>query len=318
MFQCACCNKPVSSKISSEKDFQLLESGSWQLIESFMRKHPHTLSGYTLSSLVSWNNSFDYKWLLRDDTLLVSCILNPDPNRHFIQPVGPLTKGTQKAIIDYAKSLDYPMKIVGVDSSFINSHTDFISNFMVNKDRNFFNYIYSAADLTLLTGRRYSKKRNLISQAASSYSWTVEKLSQDNSEACLEIIYEIKKEQRTTTDREFALDDQAIETAVNLFSRLYMSGILIRIEGRPAAFSIYEQQTSDTAVVHFERALRKYKGLYQVLNQALAKEILEKGFTYINREEDLGDPGLRQAKESYFPIRLEESIYLTFTKHIST
>jgi uncharacterized protein len=61
----------------------------------------------------------------------------------------------------------------------------------------------------------------------------------------------------------------------------------------------------------FERARRSVKGLYQVINRETARVIAAQGFALINREEDLGDPGLRQAKLSYHPSRLEMKHTLT-------
>ena len=77
---------------------------------------------------------------------------------------------------------------------------------------------------------------------------------------------------------------------------------MIRVQGRPVAFAIAERQNDDTAVVHFEKALRAYKGLYQMINRETARMLVADGFHLINREEDLDRPGLRQAKLSYFPL----------------
>ena len=87
--------------------------------------------------------------------------------------------------------------------------------------------------------------------------------------------------------------------------------VAIRIDGELAAFALWEPSGGGMAIVHFERALRRFKGLYQVVNQETARAIRQAGFTLINREEDVGNPGLRQAKESYFPLRLQPSITLT-------
>jgi hypothetical protein len=67
-------------------------------------------------------------------------------------------------------------------------------------------------------------------------------------------------------------------------------------------------------VVLFERALRDKKGLYQVINQETARAIAAQGLAFINREEDLGDPGLRRAKLSYHPVRLEAKHTLTLRR----
>ncbi len=95
------------------------------------------------------------------------------------------------------------------------------------------------------------------------------------------------------------------------FEPLGLEGLLLRVNGQPSAFSIFDRLGPSTAVVYFERALRSRKGLYQVINQETARVILSQGFEMINREEDLGDRGLRQGKLSYFPARLEMKYTLT-------
>ena len=90
--------------------------------------------------------------------------------------------------------------------------------------------------------------------------------------------------------------------------------MLVRVAGRPAAFSIFDRLGPSAAVVLFERARRSEKGLYQVINQETARVIAARGFTVINREEDLGDAGLRQAKLSYYPAALEMKHTLTLRR----
>lgn len=56
----------------------------------------------------------------------------------------------------------------------------------------------------------------------------------------------------------------------------------------------------DTFVVHFEKAFAEIQGSYQIINREFARNCCE-GYTYINREDDAGMPGLREAKMSYLP-----------------
>jgi hypothetical protein len=88
--------------------------------------------------------------------------------------------------------------------------------------------------------------------------------------------------------------------------------LLVSAGTRPVAFSIYEAIGPVTVAVHFERALRSYKGLYQVINWETAKAVAAQGFDYLNREEDMGDAGLRDAKMSYHPVEIVKAHELTF------
>ena len=79
-------------------------------------------------------------------------------------------------------------------------------------------------------------------------------------------------------------------------------GGAIRINGKIVAFSIGSIGRDEVGFIHFEKADIQYDGLYAAIN----KLVLENEFPtirYVNREEDLGIPGLRKSKESYFPIR---------------
>jgi hypothetical protein len=105
---------------------------------------------------------------------------------------------------------------------------------------------------------------------------------------------------------------EALDFILNHFSQFKEEGILIRVDGKPVAFSIYEPLNPSTCVVHFEKAMREYKGLYQLVNRETAKQIMSKGCKNINREEDLGIEGLRKAKLSYYPLELCPAHALVF------
>ena len=97
----------------------------------------------------------------------------------------------------------------------------------------------------------------------------------------------------------------AINETLNNFEALGVIGAIIKIENHVAAFTIGEALNNNTAVVHFEKAMPEFIGLYQVINQMFCQNHLAQ-FEFINREQDLGIEGLKKAKESYFPDHLVE------------
>jgi uncharacterized protein len=292
--------------------FNSLDLGQRGLLTDFLSRHPHSLSGYTFASLVSWDPLFQYGWFFDGSgTLLISCLVHPDRRRHLMQPVGSFPAGMQCQILRETALLPYPLKIVGVGAEFLAQAAGFVRSCDVAEDPAAANYIYLADSLARLSGRKYAKKRNLLSQAQGLYRWTCEPLTAANIAACSEVLHRIHDEEAPEVDLNLEWEVAALERTLKLWGELGQDGVLLNVEGKPAAFSIFEPISSTTVAVHFERALRSYKGLYQVINWETARIIAAKGFELINREEDLGSPGLRDAKRSYAPIRLNPAYVLT-------
>jgi len=287
-------------------------------VSSFLRKYPQPHCGYTHATLEAWKAFVSYnRGLSSPETMLIAYRLFPEAPPILLQPIGVFSSDFQNHIIHEAETLDYPLQIFGVSRRFLEWYPEFVSRFSVRDERNFANYVYRVEDLSKLHGRRYSRKRNLISQARSQYCWEVHTLTEDLADKCFTVLESIQNEEHPVLEGMSLRELVALETTLRNFRRLEQQGLLITVDGRPVAFSIFEATNSTTATIHFERALRSYKGLYQVINQETARVIEMQGFEFINREEDVGDEGLRVAKMSYHPVELITVWELTFNPAIS-
>ncbi len=282
-------------------------------LKKFLRKHPQPLSGFTVAMLAAWAPAYRYEWIMADpDTLLISCVPYPDTKRHLLQPVGSVSTEVRQKIIEGARATPYPLKIVNVSGRFIKTNPEFLESFSFRENRAFSNYVYRAEALARLRGRKYSKKRNLLSQASKLYEWTCRPLSQNETTACFEVLESIQEEEQPAIEGMLELEIAALKSALEHFKDLEQQGLVLFVDGSPVAFSIFEEISPSTVAVHFERALRRFKGLYQVINHETSKLIFEKGYEFINREEDLGDVGLRDAKKSYHPVKIVPAFALTY------
>lgn len=293
-------------------EFDPVRLGDRELLAPILRRHPQPLAGYTFAVLAAWNPFFHYGWSAAGpDTLLISCLVDPPGRRHLLQPLGTFDPSLKERILAEAAALPYPLKILGVSERFLGEHADFTRAFTVREDRTVSNYIYSAEALATLKGRKYAKKRNLISQAEGLYEWTASPLTAERTDACFAVLEAIAGEEHPLVEGMLAREMAALESTLHHFKAWEQQGVLVEAAGRPAAFSIYEAIGPRTAAIHFERALRSYKGLYQVINRETARVIGDQGYEFINREEDLGDPGLRAAKQSYHPVEIVPAYELT-------
>lgn len=297
--------------------FQKLTLDHQSELESFLQQYPQRLSGYTFAMLFAWNGMFSYEWTrLDDETLLIAAFVPSDRQRSLLQPEGEFGVVSQQLLLHAIRELDYPLKLTGVTDSFLVQYPEFSMHFDVVEDRGQDNYVYAAIDLATLAGRRYSKKRNLIAQAESVYQWSAHPLAVGSREDCVRVLERIAYVEGETLSQSLRYERQALHAIMTHFSRLHQRGVLIRIDGEPVAFSIYEPLVPDTAVIHFEKAERQLKGLYQLINRETAKAIVSEGFQWINREEDLDIEGLRQSKSSYYPKELIRYNVLTYRRSL--
>jgi len=68
---------------------------------------------------------------------------------------------------------------------------------------------------------------------------------------------------------------------------------------------------ANTSVTHIEKADKDINGLYPFINQQFCTNGFPEAM-YINREEDMGIEGLRRAKLSYHPTRMEDKYIIYF------
>jgi hypothetical protein len=291
-------------------DFNPLRPEDQTVLEPFLTRYPQTLSGYTFAPLVAWNPMFHYEWALLDnETLLLSFAFEDSP-RQLLQPVGNFPVALQRCLLDRGAALGYPLKIVGATREFVEAHPELVRHMKVEEDRPASNYVYRAKDLANLSGKKYAAKRNHIAQASAAYDWKAKPLLPADVPGCLDLVRDVCAEIGELKGLP-RYEHVAITYTLEHFAELRQEGVRIEVDGKTEAFAIWEKLNPTTAVVHFERARRSLKGLYQVINRETARVMVERGFELVNREEDIGDPGLRKAKSSYHPVEIVPALTLT-------
>lgn len=171
------------------------------------------------------------------------------------------------------------------------------------ESRGQWDYLYKTEELAALSGNRFHKKKNLFNQYLKKYPdhaylpLTIE---------CVEAVLQMQEEwcnwHESPESDALKAENKAIFRVLSNWDRLPgLSGGFIADGGKVIAYTVGEQLTQDTLVIHFEKGNTEYKGIYQAINCFFARENVER-FALINREQDLDDEGLRKAKESYNPV----------------
>lgn len=176
----------------------------------------------------------------------------------------------------------------------------FQGEFEIDADRGDYDYIYKMEKLAYLRGKKLHGKRNHIARFMDDNDWRYEPMSAENIEGCRQMSkkWECMRADKWNDSMEEEIN--VLDEAFDYFEELgFVGGVLYKAE-EIVAFTIGEKLNSDTLVVHFEKAYPDLQGAYPMINRQF---ILHEGmnFTYVNREEDTGDMGLRKAKLSYYP-----------------
>jgi hypothetical protein len=159
-------------------------------------------------------------------------------------------------------------------------------------------YLFSVEKLAFYPGRHLSKKRNLVQQLLRQHDIESLKLDSVHKKDALKILNDWQIEHGQVETDYFSCQE-----AIELLEKLELEGILLYVDGIPAGFVIGEYLTSKCFVIHFAKANANIHGLYQYLYQYQSKLLLNV-MDWINLEQDLGIPSLRQAKHSYLPDRM--------------
>lgn len=180
-------------------------------------------------------------------------------------------------------------------------------------DRGFSDYVYDINDLADLKGRKFHSKRNHYNRFWQTRpNCIVEEINNSNMGKVIDMVNDWYRDREADDpDMDFEMEKTAIKKAFANFAELGMEGLILIDEGEIIAMTMGSFTSKMTIDVHFEKARMGIDGAYAAINCEFAKFIREKypNIQYLNREEDMGIPGLRKAKESYRPHHLVEKCW---------
>ncbi len=274
-----------------------------QQVNAYFDAYQPHISEYTFTSLCAWNSSRPI-YYYDSGTGIAFLIKQDDKVILFGDPLGTM---------DFEKLCFYSKQTLGAAIvSGKRIHKKFSTHcpsITWTRDPDYDDYMYNQSDLALLPGNRFHKKKNLIHKC-DHLNWSYEPISNEIIPEIETFMHNWYKHKQCQVGSGLWNEFQALSYVLSHYNQLAAFGGLIRIDGQIEAFTIGEKLNSKTGVIHFEKANTAYTGLYQLINREFAKRTLE-NFKFINREPDMGIPGLKQAKHSYHPSHMIEKYRFT-------
>lgn len=262
------------------------------VFDRYLKKYPQQISELTFTNIFCWAEVKHHLWCEQDSHLLVS-YRKQDCALKFLPPVGPSPERIIQTSLPGLSHYAWTRLPEGLANRLTRDRRPVF-------DRDNSDYVYALADLRELAGKRYDGKRNFIKRFQQ-YAPVIKPLTKSMTADCLRVQEAWLATQRNNPSA--VEESTALMKALQHFDALSMMGVAVFVQGSLAGFAVGEPLSSTMFVEHFEKALPEYKGVYPYLLHAFARHI-PPSFTELNREQDLGLPGLRKAKESWQPQRM--------------
>lgn len=292
-------------------EFKPITIADKDLFNHYLAGRRQELITYNFSNFFLWRNWDPYGWAVIEDALCVkSDYIGLDT---VIVPISAddsrILRATE-ALIDWYRSEGREFIMSEVDEAMLAFYEQYWpGRFVAEEYPPGFNYVYYRDDLANLPGKKYSAKRNHFHNFIREYAHhRLLPLTADLAEGCREQL-SLWYSRQDPDDLEIQQEIRGVNDALDHIDALDFNGAVLLYQDRVIAFTIGEPLNEDTVAIHIEKADTEVIGAYQAINCLYARNFCA-GYRYINRAEDMDDPGQRRAKQSYHPCRMVKKYYL--------
>ncbi|WP_045215269.1 DUF2156 domain-containing protein [Desulfonatronovibrio magnus] len=252
-------------------------------------------SDYSFANIYGWADEYGLEISFSND---LAWIRQTRPRTMYWAPVGNWKRNWTESF----QHIPTKTEIVRIPEKLAEIWQKDLPGMSIFSDREHWDYLYSVSELVELKGNRFHKKKNLYNQFIKKYNFSYVELEKKYIEKALALQTEWCLWKECDDSGALEAENNAI---VRVFSRweeltgLFGAGLMI--DQDMVAYTVAEALPDNTLVIHFEKGCPGYKGVYQAINKLFLEHSASE-YTVVNREQDLGDPGLKKAKESYNPI----------------
>jgi uncharacterized protein len=276
-----------------------LDSSHLPLIARLLAAHPRTPSEYQLANLYLFRAAHRYAVHLAP----LPCVTGTtyDGVRHAL-PLGPLDAATLPAIARIAACI-YPLAEAEA------RQLAAASGLALSYNQDDSDYLYDAARLSVLVGAKTkAQQARAFETAAAPRLVPLEAIGSEGAFGILDLWL------RQSGRAPEATDAAACREALARAPELGLHGMAVIAEGTPGGFLLAGPPREGVRVVHFAKGRRDHPGLYAWMFAHFAAVC---GAEMLNFEQDLGSPGLAQAKRALAPASVLHKYRLHLRPHAS-
>lgn len=285
-------------------NFAKLTLDDIETVRPFLKFQSSRICDYSIGGIFMWREFFHTSFTVFRDTLLFQVhYLNGETA--FTMPLGENQEAALDELDLFCNERGIPLVFCTVSKNAVPLLLSHYPNAEIRPQRDWFDYLYRTQDLLLFKGKKYDGQRNHIHKFQKLYpEYSFRAITEENLPRVREFYrnFSTLYAKPDVVAREESL--RTMELLEN-YSQYGLFGGFLEAAGKMVSFSVGER-VNDTIFVHIEKADIRYNGAYQLTVQEFLKHFAREGDEFVNREEDVGDEGLRKSKLSYHPVELLE------------
>ena len=256
-------------------------------------------SDYSLVNLWGWKEEYGLAWAWTNELVWIKQTI---PEEKWWAPVGRWQDRDWKGVFDRYVPIDTRLVRIPEDAALL-WQEEMKTNISIEEARSDWDYVYDVQALVTLSGNRYHKKKNLLNQFCKKYEYRYGAFTRDMIEAALDMQENWCTWRDCESSGTLAAENRVIAKVLGAWQDLIgVMGGAIFVDRRMVAYTVAEVLPCGTLLIHFEKADPDFRGAYQAINQMFLAQLGNHAPVTVNREQDLGDEGLRKAKLSYHPV----------------
>ncbi len=289
----------------SELNFRNMALSDIPMIRKMLESNPIRTCDRTLCGLYLWGLYYEYKMCVFDGTLYIKGRdENGEPAYAF--PIGGDTAAAVRRILRHCRENGETARFSFVPQELL----PMLPGGRAERLSGWSDYVYAADSLATLSGKKLHKKKNRFNKFVADHPQ--HELVPITAETLPEAVAFYKKycDEGGFEDPRLYAERAAIERLLSEFGDLGIFGAVLRAEGRCVGFSLGDR-VGDTLYIHFEKADKSVEGAYEALNCLFVRENAA-DCVYVDMEEDMDEPGIRQAKNAYNPAMLIDKYEVVF------
>ena len=282
-------------------DFQQFDVSKYKEYKDYWLRCDEYSSDMSFVILWAWKDFFGYEIAWEPDLLWMR---QTRPDLRWLAPAGSWHRDDwEKQLLEHvgpeADFVDVPKALVQIWQQQLGA------KIVAEENRASFEYLYNVEELATLAGNKHMKRRNRVNKFRRQFDARYLTLTPEMTERVRELQNSWTHDENEFMTKMLAAEGEGILRVLDHWTELGMIGGAIELDGRLIAYTLAEPVTDDLIMIHYEKGLPEYHGVYQIINKDFCENDA-RSFKIANREEDMGDEGLRQAKLAYGPCGFVE------------